>query len=1166
MPCRLRPACALAGALACLVGCRIAPPLKVGGEVVWSEAAPESGAQKVEELKVTAGDIVRFETTTPIRVGEVMEADDGEAVVWQTLVPEDGFALLRAGLFTSGVRASPEAFRSVHTGAARKPEFAWFELEENAVDWGTSPLGTPFPKLSDAKRFDPRAFAELDEALGSAFPDPGRTGVARDVTRAVRTLAALRAVTTLEGLRGFPYALNWDIDLPTTGAPRVIDTRRYVLVDPGHGIPINVSGPVELFVWARIARTKADAEVVVRVTEDGRVRGSTAGLIRRGIDRDLPEGSELSQLRHVIVHVPPGEHSYLIEPQGTPAWVSAELSHPAARLEHVFSSTWREAPLLETAKAACEPASFGPACALALAAAGEEQRPEFARALAMGNDVLRRAAQDLSRGGPADYGATLESRAMAGDADAATELAGQARDTVDSSMHDAWKRMTLRATRWEPVASGAPTTKWLSFLPAKKPGGACEEAGGLGSRRELTAAPATFHAAPWRRAHALDVVAIAPCEGEPIALEVDGQLVTAQPGEPRALWHIVVAGDTARVRRVDRGPGHVYAMGDDECSSNVETTRAPERLDAPRALSFPGDAGAVGLELWVALGRAKESVTVHGANGRETLAVDVRPKAGERGIDEANRTWVRAARVALPAWAAGGVTVEGSATTAVRAIVRRERGAAPPPQAADVAYAATPDEAEILDLSRRIRAARDARVRAGLLEQRALLLASYGARTAALDDASEATRLGGTADLAAVVERAVRPVAPKESKLPLPAYGLEPDFDTGAARCGAARGPASTPRAEIAALEAALRVRPADAPFDRELAVHTLRAIAAAPGDPRADALERIALRGSSWHLSHDLAGGSGRVPRPVVSSRDRIFDPEGRLRPDLLTGHALGDDFVTVTSEAPARALLGGGPKMHLDVLCIARSPTAGQTPCPFTFTIGSAAPHVLSLPPGQVAPVEIPPTATRTPLSLSIPKADADYAALVRVVFDRQVEGTAKVDGVGWVLRTPHTQHRTLVTPAHAVRLDVKHEDVVRIDARAEPGAPATVVASVDGREVPVRVDGEPLVVAVPAGGAVVVAARSGEATIAVAERVADDARPAAEKAPARPAARTGDVTLDFSRGRWQEVARRSPLRSPGSAIAWVRSRPTPGSRPRRSTKGRRTRRGSTHTSSRT
>jgi hypothetical protein len=82
---------------------------------------------------VSAGDIVRFDTDAPVRVAEVIRSDEGEADVWQTLVPEHGAALIRAGLFTSGIRASHDVLRGVHTGSARKPEFAWFELESNAV-------------------------------------------------------------------------------------------------------------------------------------------------------------------------------------------------------------------------------------------------------------------------------------------------------------------------------------------------------------------------------------------------------------------------------------------------------------------------------------------------------------------------------------------------------------------------------------------------------------------------------------------------------------------------------------------------------------------------------------------------------------------------------------------------------------------------------------------------------------------------------------------------------------------------------------------------------------------------------------------------------------------------------------------------------------------------
>ncbi len=1117
-------ALAFAPSLGCL---RIAPPLKVAGEVVWSEASTTNGPEQDELLKVTAGDIVRFDTRVPVRVAEVIEAEEGDVTAWRTLVPEDGSAMLRAGLFTTEVRASRDVFRGAHTGAARKPEFAWFELEENAVAWAAGPLGTPFPRLSAARRFDATGFSELDEALSSTFADPGGD-VATAVTRAVRTLVALRAVNALEGLRGFPYALNRDIDLPAKGTAHVIDARRYVLAEPASPIPVQVSGPVELFVWARILRTKFDEDVEVRITEAGHLRGSTRGLVRHELDRAGPEWNELSQLRHILVHVPPGDHSYTIEPVGTAAYVSAELSHPAARLEHVFSSTWREAPLLEAARRACEPASFGPACALVLALAGEESRPEYARSLAVATDVQKRIAAQLAQGGPADFAATLETRAMSGDTQAASLLAEQAEDTVDQSMHDAWKRATLRTTAWEPAPDTATLPKWLTFTPNKTRSTACVDEGGLGSRREVTGTTSSFHTSPWRRAHVLDLVAVGPCTGEPIQLEVDGQTLAAQPSAPRALWHVVVAAETAEVRRLDHGPSHVYSMGDDECSTNIESAAAPKRLDATRTVTFPDGAAAAGLEIWAIAGQGSESVTVHSKDGRETWVIEVRPRTGLRGLDDQGNTWVRGGRVPLPDWAKAGITVEGHATAAVRGLVRAgRRTTAPAPQAADVVYATAPDEKRLLDLGRRVAAATEPRVRASLLAERALLLAEYGAQVAATEDANAAAALGGTgaSDPIAAVERTMRPVAAKPAPLLVPAFGLEPDFDAHAARCSTA--PAS-PRAELAALELLLRTRPPDAPFDRDLAVRTFRAIAAATNDPRASSLEHLALRGSSWRLAREVTGGSGRVARPMISTRDRIFDPEGRLRPDIATGRPLGDNYVTVTADTPARAVLGGA-KVRLDVVCAAPGPTTEGT-CPFTYAFGDVPPHTLALRPGQVAPVTLPatPAKGRPILTLSVTRSDVDYAAMVRVVFDRDVEGTEKVAD-GWVLKTPHTQHRTLLTAGHPVRLTVKQEDIVRIDARADPGTSADVFARVDGHEVRVPTDGEPVVVAVPAGGTVEVAARSGEATVAIAERIAKDVhagrKPESPGPPAFKAFAPGAIALDLSGGRWEALARNSP-----------------------------------------
>ena len=1107
------------------LGCLgVAPRLPVAGEVSWSEASPSAGPDNDELLKVAAGDIVRFETTVPVRVGEVVESDEGVATTWRTLAPEDGSAMLRAGLFTTGVRATREVFRGAHTGSARRPEFAWFELEEDAVAWAESPLGTPFPRLAAATRFDPGSFAEIDLALGAAFPAGTNPRVAQEVTHAIRTLAALRAVNTLEGLRGFPYALNQDIDLPAAATPRVIDTRKYVMAEPGKPIPVTAEGPVELFVWARIARTHLDEAVEVRVTEGGHLRGATKGLVRREVDHGAPEGSELSQLRHVIIHVPPGEHVYAIEPVGAPAYVSAELSHPAARLEHAFSSTWREAPLLATAKRACEPASFGPACALALALAGEEGRPEFAQALAAANDSVRRASESVAQGGPGDYAAILESRAMAGDQEAAAIVANQVRDTLDQSMHDAWKRSTLRTTSWEPVTSGPLAPKWLTYLPRQGAKATCAEGGGLGARREVTTTLAAVPATPWRKARVLDLVAIAPCQGEPIRLEVDGHQLVAQPSGPRALWHIVVEGVTAKIRRLDTGPGHIYSMGDDECSTAVETTAGPERLDAPRTIGFPTDATAVGIEVWAVAGQATESLTIRSNDGRESMTVDVQPRAGLRGLDEQGHAWTRGARVPLPEWAKAGIRVEGPITVAARGIVRalhRTLSA----QSVDIRYADPPNESLLLDLGRRVMTATDPGARGDLFAQRAMLLASYGAQVAALDDAASAASLGATvngADPGAAVERAIRPMPRTAASVAERAFGLEPDFDTSSPRCSVA---ATSPRNEIAALDALLRSRPEDALFDRDLAARALRAVAASPNDPRTASIEQLALRGATWRLSHDVVGGAGRVPRPIVSTRDRVFDADGRLRPDVATGRPLGENFVAVNAEAPARAVLGQGPSPRIDVVAVA--PRASTAACPFAYSLGDGPAEEVSLVPGKVTPVVLRPSpGTRKPiLTLSMPENEADCSVLARVVFDRETPMTEKVAD-GWVLKTPHTQQRSLVTPAKPVRLAVARDDVLRIDARADAGADVTVIARVDGRELPVPADGEPVIVGVPGGSVVEVMSRSGEATVAIAERTAREGHsPKRPKAPPPAHDAPGRVALDLSTGGWRDTTRASP-----------------------------------------
>jgi hypothetical protein len=161
-----------------------------------------------------------------------------------------------------------------------------------------------------------------------------------------------------------------------------------------------------------------------------------------------------------------------------------------------------------------------------------------------------------------------------------------------------------------------------------------------------------------------------------------------------------------------------------------------------------------------------------------------------------------------------------------------------------------------------------------------------------------------------------------------------------------------------------------------------------------------------------------------------------------------------------------------------------------------------------------------------------------LARLVFERVTEGTVNVAGVGWVLTTPHVQHRTLVTPARPVRVETTAPEVLRIDARPEGGATPEVVAEVDGKEVTVPLQGEPLVVAAAGGSPVVVSVRSGEATVVVAQRVAAEreaSAPVAEsKAQAHAPPQASALSLDLAAGTWRQTAKGSPR-----PLTWLEDR---------------------------
>src|SRR5262249_28973842 len=147
----------------------------------------------------------------------------------------------------------------------------------------------------------------------------------------------------------------------------------------------------------------------------------------------------------------------------------------------------------------------------------------------------------------------------------------------------------------------------------------------------------------------------------------------------------------------------------------------------------------------------------------------------------------------------GGVQVRGPETIAVRPISRIPKTVddSKPISLESLANrnaSLAIDDGAVIRLSRKILETSPAQ-RGALYLERALLLAHAGAERAAYEDAGAAKRHGATGKRAedpfVLVRRALRVNPPRPFTLPpgVQAYGVEPDFEGGAKRCGGSTGP-----------------------------------------------------------------------------------------------------------------------------------------------------------------------------------------------------------------------------------------------------------------------------------------------------------------------------------------------------------------------------------------
>ena len=1026
----------------CFAAC--SPQLPRAADVVtWAEPASSARVESANatELVVTPGTLVRFSATTPLTVGEVTRTREGEATLYRTYAPERDAVIVRPGLLTTALRAAPSVLARAHVGQAADPEIAWFDIETDALAWARTPLGTPFPRWGGPANADPTLALSVDRVLEG---DPEATR-APELTSAIRSVVALRLVRTLQGLRGYPYAENEDVALSAHGATRTFSDRDFTDLGAARRANLRVSGPAQLFVWARAKRGAIDGTSTVAIHEAGRLRAESRAAVRAEHDDPADDTALLARL---AVFVPPGPHDYAVSIAGPEAFVAARVSRAVVRAADALSGDKNEASLIDTMRASCSARGKSDACLLAAALSHDDGTPRYSHRQTDATAAARALAARITGGSAFDAAAHLEHEATLFPDASVRELGQRAASSIDAHTRDAWKRATLRETKWSVVEEGE--RSWHAFVAADPSGPGCVDAarvaGGATSATEVGASEVVLPATPWRHLHVIRLLAVAPCEAkQPIELEVDGEKLSAQPSGPRAEWRIAVRGETANVHRVDTGPGRVLVLTSDVCSAHTARIAAPHTLGSePASLAYPTDVRAPGVDVWVREGTTAERIEIVARDGGEKLSANVRPAAGVIAIDDRGERWTRAARIALPARFAGGVEIRGSASVAV---IASARGALHEDAVVVRAPARTPDPAALVALSRALLAAASTVDRAGLYLARARALASFGATRAALEDAERARRLG-KGDALETVAAEILPLTPTPTPLTQIAYGLDGDFDPGVARCVLR----ATPRSQLSALDdelvaraAALSARPqaiATMLYDAKLAARAIPAVLRARQDPRAESVLLHALTGSRWRALITVEGAP-RISAPVDPERNPILEPDGRLRPRIEAGDPFGTDFATVTAEHPAHASLAGlGAKQgRAEVVCVVRG---GAIPCPMRVLQGGVKVPVTFDAAGHASI----PLGGKGGLDFTMPP-DVDAFGLVRISLDSEVAGAVNVPGVGWVLRAPHLQARFAVDGGHAARVHMNALDVLRVEAFAADTASTELVAEVNGEE---------------------------------------------------------------------------------------------------------------------
>lgn len=1112
----------VAAALALLAGCTRPPnvvgaPYALSSWVEWTplEVVPATSAsgEAVDAVVPPPGAILRIPGGKRVRWGERLASG---LELWRESPAEDGAALVRTGFDTQAVLLPAGAGEHVTMGRPGDPGYAWFHHESLVLAWAEGPPGAPFPEVMPSTRVDLAAMRLVDDVIAK---DAGRAPEAAAAARRVIGLRVLRGARPVEG---FPYFLDYDIDV---AGDRLVtlDDAPFRALAAGAAPTISVEGPGLLQVLVRGERGKEDTYSRLTVREGSIERGVGGGATlhaRPKIDgapppivapsATSPLPPDVVILHRATVHVPPGAHTYTLEASG-PMLVRARLMQSVVHLEDALSGRKSERKQLERARAACDGDATAGLCAIVLALAGEETTSAFARARAAASPDAQRAAAVVSGGGPRDPTVDLELAASRGDADAMAQLASARRVDVDEAVRGSWEVGAARGTVFEVVDTGS--ALWDVVQPDPEELATCPGAVGPQKAQSVGRETASIPSALWQGVRSIALLVESSCDGvEPIALEVDGEKIIAQPSGATTLWHVAVKGEKANVRRLDGGSGKITVSREGACATSASRVRAPLEIAAGADVTF-GEPRAVGLEIWLEESTARGELSVSGAQG-QSLVIRAARAPGLVLVDVKGRRHTRVGRALLPEWAGRGVKVKGDAGVLVRPIARAPRG----PARELPGEATLPPEEDLVALSRRILAATSPRERATLLSERATVLARSGAERAAREDALAAAGLG-VADAEERARGALRP-APKPSETQA-AYGLEPDFDPGAKRCGGGEGP----RRRLLAFEEQLRAR-VSRTYDFDLAVRGVELARESARDPRGERAALRAMWGSRWKVIRE-AQGAPRIPEPDDRSKQGPVDGEGELRPRVLSGEPFGKtDFVSIAKDRPAKAMLAmtGLAKTRVEAVCAPRRPDQVTGPCPFEVVIGGAAPKKVTFGPGGRADVDLG-RVGRGPLELRLGDAPGRWVVVARVVFDKSIPGTKQVGADQWVLESPHVQYRYLVRPGQPLVVRGKGAAIYRVDVRATPDAEAGAVVTIDGKDDPVA-PGETKMY-VSRSGDVSVSAPKGASSVSVAERAPEEAPPEGFAPPEAGAATANalGVSLDPQPGPWRDVVKQSP-----------------------------------------